>query len=85
MTHQISDFFPCPVSLITSGAIQYGVPRRDFCKWLPLRLILNSNFFAHPKSINLMTPSGISIILALFISLGEINEIDHKINNYYYK
>ena len=74
-THQISDFVPCPVSLTTSGAIQNGVPfidlRISFCEMLRLMHMR----LAQPKSINLITPLGISIIFAPLMSLHKKQNI----------
>ena len=71
MTHQMSDFLPWPVSLTTSGAIQYGVPFIDLriSDWPMLRLMHSR--FAHPKSISLMTALGISITLPPLMSLKQ--------------
>ena len=63
--YHMSDFLPYLAPRMISGAIQYGVPRTDIASWAPLQDI----FLAHPKSISLTTPSGINIMLPLFISL----------------
>ena len=81
-THQMSLLVPCPVSLTTSGAIQYGVPLIDFSRrlWLSLAaaafdddvtLRVATRRLAQPKSISLMTPLCISMMLPPLISLFE--------------
>jgi len=70
-TCHVSDLAPWPSWLTTSGAIQYGVPLMDRrTRGLGLSAVtFRTSFLAQPKSISLITPSGISITLPPFISL----------------
>ncbi|KAG9462091.1 hypothetical protein GDO78_014925 [Eleutherodactylus coqui] len=66
---QMSDFSPCPDSLMTSGAIQYGVPCMD-CSISPRVpfMLRPLRRFAQPKSMSFMTPFGISMTLLPLMS-----------------
>lgn len=73
-THQMSLLVPCPVSLTTSGAIQYGVPRIDLSRRfllsaVALVLTFRHSRLAQPKSMSLMTPLCISMMFPPLISL----------------
>ena len=45
---------PCPVCLITSGAIQYGVPL--MLRWPPSVVTISASLLLAPKSASLITP-----------------------------
>lgn len=71
-TYQMSDCTPCPSSLTTSGAIQYGVPLMDLSSGLwsaESDVILRHNFLAHPKSISLIIPLCITMMFPPLMSL----------------
>ena len=61
---QISAYLPCPVYLITSGAIQFAVPRKEenFSLRIPL------SFLELPKSASLQMPYSFTRIFAPLIS-----------------
>lgn len=81
---QISAYLPCPLPLITSGAIQFGVPVNVLHSSLE-----NVSFLLDPKSANLHIPLGSTRILAPFISLCTIPclckySIPHNIYKVYF-
>ena len=67
---------PCPVSRTTSGAIQYGVPHMDLSRrfllsTVALVLTFKHKRLAQPKSMSLMTPFCITMMLPPLISLED--------------
>ena len=67
-TLQMSAFRPCPVCVITSGAMKYGVPRRDMLSLCRVASVPLSCLLA-PKSASLTVPLSSIRMLAPLMSL----------------
>ena len=66
-TLQTSAFRPCPVCVMTSGAMKYGVPLKDMLSSCNVAKV-PFNCFDAPKSANLTVPLSSIKMLAPFIS-----------------